>query len=125
LADVPIELPRINYARCAGKPYRYLWGTGIEVEGDFLDSIVKIDLGTGAVATWYQAGLYPGEPVFVPSPAAKGEDDGVLLSVVLDIAEDRSFLLLLDAASLAELARAETPHAIPFHFHGAFFPGTA
>jgi carotenoid cleavage dioxygenase-like enzyme len=125
LADVPLELPRINYARCAGKPYRYLWGTGIEVGGDFLDSIVKIDLGTGAVATWHQAGLYPGEPVFVPSPAAKGEDDGVLLSVVVDIAKDRSFLLVLDAGTLAELARAETPHAIPFHFHGAFFPSTA
>ena len=125
LADVPLELPRINYARCAGKPYRYLWGAGIEVESDFLDSIVKIDTETGAAATWYQAGLYPGEPVFVPAPAAKAEDDGVLLSVVVDIAKDRSFLLVLDAGTLAELARAQTPHAIPFHFHGAFFPSTA
>ena len=25
LADVPLELPRINYARHAGKPYRYVW----------------------------------------------------------------------------------------------------
>lgn len=125
LADVPLELPRINSARCAGKPYRYLWGTGIEVEGDFLDSIVKIDLETGAVATWHQVGLYPGEPVFVPSPTAKCEDDGVLLSVVVDIANDRSFLLVLHAGTHAELARAETPHTIPFHFHGAFFPSTA
>ena len=34
---------------------------------------------------------------------------------------DRSFLLVLDAATLAEIARAETPHAIPFHFHGNYF----
>ena len=45
----------------------------------------------------------------------------MLLSVVLDIAKGRSFLLVLDAASLKELARAEAPHAIPFHFHGNFF----
>jgi carotenoid cleavage dioxygenase-like enzyme len=125
LADVPLELPRINYEHHAGKPYRYVWGTGIQTKGDFLDSIVKIDTGTGTVATWHAAGLYPGEPVFVPSPGAKAEDDGVLLSVVLDIDKARSFLLVLDAASLNELARAAAPHAIPFHFHGNYFPATA
>jgi carotenoid cleavage dioxygenase-like enzyme len=122
LADVPLELPRINYESCAGKPYRYVWGTGVQTKGDFLDSLVKIDTKTGTVATWHAAGLYPGEPAFVPSPSAEAEDDGVLLSIVLDIGKDRSFLLVLDAASLKELARAEAPHAIPFHFHGNYFP---
>jgi carotenoid cleavage dioxygenase-like enzyme len=125
LADMPLELPRINYDAHAGKPYRYVWGTGVQTKGDFLDSIVKIDTETGAVATWHAAGLYPGEPVFVPSPSATAEDDGVLLSVVLDTGKDRSFLLVLDAASLNELARAAAPHAIPFHFHGNYFPGAA
>ena len=46
----------------------------------------------------------------------------MLLSVVLDIEKELSFLLVLDAASLAEVARATAPHAIPFHFHGNFFP---
>ena len=93
-----------------------------QTEGDFLDSIVKIDTDDRRQSLrWYAAGLYPGEPVFVPSPSAAAEDDGVLLSVVLDIDKDRSFLLVLDAASLKELARAAAPHAIPFHFHGNFF----
>ena len=121
LADLPLELPRINYEVHAGKPYRYVWGTGIAARGDFLDCIVKIDAETGESERWYAADLYPGEPVFVPSPSATAEDDGVLLSVVLDLGKDRSFLLVLDAASLTELARAEAPHAIPFHFHGNFF----
>jgi beta,beta-carotene 9',10'-dioxygenase len=125
LSDEPLELPRINYQRCAGKPYRYVWGTGIATEGDFLDSIVKLDVESGRAATWHVAGLYPGEPVFVPWPAAQTEDDGVLLSIVLDIERGRSFLLVLHAASLNELARAEAPHAIPFHFHGNYFPVTA
>ena len=98
-----------------------LWGTGIQTEGDFLDSIVKIDVESSAVATWHAAGLYPGEPVFVPAPVAENEDGGVLLSIVLDTAKERSFLLVLDAATLGELARATAPHAIPFHFHGSYF----
>jgi carotenoid cleavage dioxygenase-like enzyme len=122
LSELPLELPRIDYERCAGKPYRYVWGTGQKTPGDFLDSIVKIDTQTGSAKTWFIAGLYPGEPVFVPAPPANAEDDGVLLSIVLDIARDRSFLLVLDAATLQELARAEAPHAIPFHFHGNYFP---
>ena len=59
--------------------------------------------------------------MFVPLPSASGEDDGVLLSIVFDTAKERSFLLVLDAARLAEKARAEAPHAIPFHFHGNYF----
>ncbi len=48
------------------------------------------------------------------------EDDGVLLSVVLDADAGTSFLLVLDARDLSELARAEAPHHIPFGFHGQF-----
>jgi beta,beta-carotene 9',10'-dioxygenase len=125
LAEVPLELPRINYTVHAGRPYRYVWGTSVQTHGDFLDSIVKIDTETGTVARWHVAGLYPGEPVFVPTPSAGAEDDGVLLSIVLDTAKQHSFLLVLDAATLVEKARAEAPHAIPFHFHGNYFPRAA
>ena len=57
----------------------------------------------------------------VPSPARRGEDDGVLLSVVLDGNEGRSFLLVLDAATLGEVARARLPHHVPLGFHGHFY----
>jgi carotenoid cleavage dioxygenase-like enzyme len=75
---------------------------------------------SGDVHTWRAAGSYPGEPVFVPGPAAVAEDDGVVMSVVLDADRGRSVLLVLDAGSFTELARAEVPHAIPFGFHGQF-----
>jgi carotenoid cleavage dioxygenase-like enzyme len=61
--------------------------------------------------------------VFVAAPGAMAEDEGVLLSIVLDVEKDRSLLLVLDAANLQELARAEAPHPIPFHFHGNYFAG--
>jgi carotenoid cleavage dioxygenase-like enzyme len=41
--------------------------------------------------------------------------------VVLDPVDDRSFLLVLDADTFAERARATVPHAIPFGFNGQYF----
>jgi beta,beta-carotene 9',10'-dioxygenase len=119
LSDAEIELPRINYGRCNERPYRYVWGNGNGPSG-WLERIVKVDTHDGAALSWAERGCYPGEPVFVARPDAQGEDDGVLLSVVLDAAAESSFLLVLDAADLHELARARVPHHIPFGFHGQF-----
>ena len=45
----------------------------------------------------------------------------MLLSVVLEASSESSFLLVLDASDLSELARAAVPHHIPFGFHGNYF----
>lgn len=65
--------------------------------------------------------MYPSEPVYVPAPGSSAEDEGVILSVVLDGTRGTSFLLLLDAKTFIEQARAEVPQHIPFGFHGEFF----
>jgi len=122
LAAEDIELPRINYARCNERPYSYVWGNGTGA-GGWLERIAKVDIRSGATISWSQPGCYPGEPVFVAEPGAQAEDQGVLLSVVLDAQAGRSFLLVLDAAELTELARAAVPHHIPFGFHGQFARG--
>jgi len=44
----------------------------------------------------------------------------VILSVVLDATAGTSFLLVLDASNLSEVARATVPQAVPFGFHGQF-----
>jgi carotenoid cleavage dioxygenase-like enzyme len=119
LADGGLELARINYGRCNGRPYRYAWGLDTGQDGWF-EQIVKVDVERRERASWSDPGSYPGEPVFVARPGGEGEDDGVLLSVVLDADRGTSYLLVLDAAGLTELARAETPHHIPFGFHGQF-----
>jgi beta,beta-carotene 9',10'-dioxygenase len=118
LIDEPMDLPRINYGRCNERPYRYTWGVGSA--GGWLDRIVKADVVERSSTVWEEDGCYPGEPVFVAAPGAEREDDGALLSVVLDGRTGNSFLLVLDATSLQELARAEVPHQIPFGFHGQF-----
>ncbi|PSQ96927.1 MAG: beta-carotene 15,15'-dioxygenase [Bacteroidetes bacterium SW_9_63_38] len=121
LSDERIELPRIHEDAARAQPYDTVYGIGNRVEGDFADQLVKIDVDDGASETWYDDGTYPGEPVFVSHPDGDNEDDSVLLSVVLDPTADQSFLLVLDADSFTERARATVPHAIPFGFHGQFW----
>src|SRR5919204_1377614 len=120
LIDQSLELPRINYGRCSERPYRFAWGVGID--GGWIDRIVKADVAEGRSLTWSEVGPFPREPVFVAQPEADQEDEGVLLSVVLDGRKGHSFLLVLDAGSLEERARAEVPHHVPFGFHGTFTP---
>ena len=113
-----VELPRIDYGRHNTRPYRYVYCSR-SADGWF-DQLVKVDVETGAETVWSAPGCYPGEPIFVREPGTDAEDAGVVLSVVLDAAAGRSFLLVLDARSFEELARAEAPHHIPFGFHGQF-----
>ena len=96
-----------------------MWGNSAGPSG-WIERIVKVDVSDAATLSWSERDCYPGEPVFVARPEAEREDDGVLLSVVLDAAAGASMLLVLDAADLSELARAQVPHHIPFSFHGQF-----
>jgi carotenoid cleavage dioxygenase-like enzyme len=120
LVEQDMELPRIAYGRHNGREYRYAYGIGADDELRPFRRIVKADVAEGRTEVWEADGCYVGEPVFVARPGGEGEDDGVLLSVVLDGRRGGSFLLALDAQDLGELARAEVPHHIPFGFHGQF-----
>lgn len=122
LSPETIELPGIHYAQCNGRDYRYAYGvsTSSAHPENVSNQLIKVDTVTGETRIWYEAGQYPGEPVFVPVPGAAGEDQGVLLTVVLDGFQGRSYLLVLDATNLEEVGRAEVPHHIPFGFHGLY-----
>jgi carotenoid cleavage dioxygenase-like enzyme len=120
LSEQQLELPRIAYGRCNELPHRYVWGVD-PGESGWVERIVKIDADDGSALTWALPGCSPSEPVFVARPGAEAEDDGVLLSVVLDTERGTSSLLVLDAANLEEIASAEAPHHIPHSFHGQFF----
>ena len=123
LTDVTIELPRFDYGHRAGVRHRFVYGAAQAATGQFFDSLVKIDLDQNRTASWHEAGCYPGEPIFVADPKAANEDDGVILSIVLDTRRGASFLVILNASTFTELARAEAPHHIPFSFHGNYLAG--
>jgi beta,beta-carotene 9',10'-dioxygenase len=120
LADGSFELPRIDYGRRNARDYRYAYGTAGSEGSEWIDLLAKVDVQQGTRWEWSEDGCYPGEPVFVRQPGREQEDAGVALSVVLDARAGRSFLLVLDAHSFEELARAEAPHHIPFGFHGQY-----
>lgn len=121
LCKSKIELPRINYLQFNGKKYTYVYGAGNTEPGNWLDNITKIDTTSGKAWTWYEKHCYPSEPVFVNTPDGESEDDGVLLSVVLDSDAKNTFLLILNASDLSEIARAKVPEILPFSFHGNYF----
>lgn len=128
LSPVELELPSIHEAAHAGRPYRYVYGASSKVEGNFLDQLVKVDAQGGAALSWQQAGCHPSEPLFVPSPSADGaqaEDDGVVLSVVLDTQAASSFLLALEASTFRELGRASVPLPLSFGLHGTYVAASA
>ena len=115
------ELPRINYRDRNKRDYRYVYATGFLPRASDAPELSKVDIAGGGIEHWAEDGCYPGEPVFVPAPDAKTEDDGVVLSAVIDTERQQSFLLVLDAQTFAERARATMPHRMPLSFHGNFF----
>lgn len=126
LSDVlfaePAEYPRINEAFDAIF-YRYLYLADARdpLTDSDIRSLYKIDTQTKAVLDWSEEGCYPGEPVFVEAPGASDEDEGVILSVVINERNCSSFLLILNAKTFTEIARAKAPHLIPSGLHGKFF----
>lgn len=101
--------------------YRYVYCTGSSGPLDFSSRLLKIDVDEASTKVWLQSECYPGEAVFIPEPKAIAEDDGIVLSAVLDSKAGNSFLLILDAGSFEEIARAEVPHHIPFGLHDQYF----
>eukprot|EP00117_Sycon_ciliatum_P026319 scpid39635/ scgid21631/ Beta,beta-carotene 9&apos; B-diox-II; Beta-carotene dioxygenase 2 len=134
LWDGPIELPTIAYEQYNTKKYTYFYGiSATEGKSVFVDRLVKVDVdaasrqgnSNGALsASWEADNCYPGEPVFVSRSQSAAEDDGVILSLVLNAAEEHSFLLVLDGKSFTEIATVPLTYAVPFGFHGRHYFNT-
>lgn len=112
------ELPTINpdyHTRC----YRYVYSLSMGCRSTLVDTIIKTDLVTHETLQWNNpVGHTPGEAIYIGRPWSTVEDDGVLLSVVLDGNYSKSYLLCLDAMTMKEMGRAEMDFAVGFGFHG-------
>ncbi len=111
------EFPRVN-ENYDGAPYTYVYATGDNEQGE---ALYKIDTKTRQALIWQEPGCSPGEPLFVPAPGAKEEDEGAVLALVIDQGKGLSFLLVLDGKSFREIGRAAAPHLIPPGLHSRFF----
>lgn len=115
------ELPTMN-PRFVTQKHRYVYSTTFRGEATLTDGIMKLDCETQETRLWACHGHSPSEPIFVANPNGIGEDDGVLLSVVLDGKRGTSYLLCLDSRDLNELGRADVNGAVGFGFHGQHVP---
>ena len=116
--NIAPELPTIN-PHYLTRPHRYTYGGADRSSYAVLyDVLVKWDSETRSAIFWAEHGHTPGEPIFVTDPEGTDEDDGVLLSVVLDGFSERSYLLCLKATDMKEIGRADMNRPIGFGFHG-------
>lgn len=121
----PTDMPRINELR-RGRPYCFFYALDVYSPPW---SIVKVDVcravaGGGTTASvWSLDSHYPTEPIFVPRPGSSAEDDGVVLSNVLDGPGARTYMLILNATTMLPLATVYAPggRVVPWNLHGQFF----
>jgi len=118
------DFPAVNEALPAAMPHRFVYGVGPKptTPRAFANALYKLDVADGSHRIWSADGHYLSEAVFVPRGAGVAEDNGVLVTVALIAPEARSALLVIDAATLAEIGRVMLPIHLPFGFHGRFFP---
>ena len=112
-------------ARYAGKPYRYVYSTAT-VPGWFLfNSCVKHDLRTGE--SWQITlpdGRYASESPFAPRVNAKDEDDGYLVSFIMDQNTGTGECILIDCKRFADgpVCRIALPHKPCSGTHSVWAP---
>ncbi|XP_013181454.1 PREDICTED: carotenoid isomerooxygenase-like [Papilio xuthus] len=123
LANIGCETPRIHYNMYNGKSYRYFYAISSDIDNINPGAVVKVDTWSGDYKTWFEAGSFASEPVFVPEPQAQEEDAGILLCVLLYGSHIcKISLLLLDSRTLLEVGRVtfDTPSPSPKCIHGWF-----
>lgn len=117
-----IEMPTIN-PLFKGQNYKFFYSLA-GTEKDKKIYIAKIDARNSFTSYWAEDGHYPSEPIFVPNILGLHEDDGVILTVVLDSKKNKSYLLVLDSKSMLPLAKAYANISIPLTCHGFFENGS-
>jgi torulene dioxygenase len=114
--QLSMELPAINLLRILRK-HRYTYGVTETGKSVFFDGLVKYDVDMHTGIQWSHHGQTAGEPIFVADPQSE-EDGGILLCVVLDGLEGKSYLLVLDAKTMKEVGRADVDGVVGHGFHG-------
>ncbi|KAI1841213.1 hypothetical protein JX265_013172 [Neoarthrinium moseri] len=142
IPGVPSELPRIAKSASMMPGYRYVYftagnggmspgtqvpigrfGNGLKtVHGAFFGSLAKSDWLSGTYKRWQPGNgeSCPCEPVFIGRPGATEEDDGVVLTIVINREGTQSILVALDGQTFEEIARADMPHVYALGPHGTF-----
>ena len=112
------EFPAV--APCARvRKQRFVFGIGASPPSPAGNALIKIDCDNASAApyaAWQEPGCVVGEPLFVAPPGGgTREDDGVLLSLCVG-GDGASFMVVVDAGSMSEIARVQLAAAVPYGF---------
>lgn len=121
--ELSCEMPRINDA-FHGKDYCIFYAgcVGINaIENGRMLQPMKLNACTGEGAYLSnEPAMYSDEAVFIPN-GDKAEDAGVLAVPRLDAVRGKTVIVLYDAQTLKEVARALAPFHHPSGVHGRYF----
>ena len=121
-----LRLPRINPGY-QGQSYCFVYAMQTKWGGGPFASqnVVKVDVcrqEVHALGEFHKAGQYPHELLFVPSPSNDtAEDNGLLVGHLLDGPASASFLQVVDARTLRQIANASLPFRLGEMIHGNWF----
>lgn len=120
--DRSVDFPRVPDS-LIGLRHRYGYTAEFGSGMPYATAFRKYDMNSGtSSAHQLKDGCMGGEPVFVPAANATNEDDGYLLSYVVDQNTNTSELVVVDAATMDDepVARIHIPARIPAGFHGSW-----
>lgn len=106
--------------RFSMKRYMILFSNSPARRGELATRLCRFNAADNTTLLWSAENCLTGEPVFVPAFPEAPEGNGWLLSFVLDTLQHRSFLLVLHAETMREVARAWLPHVLPFGLRTLF-----
>lgn len=124
LSDRIMEFGMIN-GRHGGRPYRYAYNMTAPPGRFLFDGLVKHDLQTGREEHFaFGDGVFASETPMAPRRGGRAEDDGYLLTFVIDMNADRSECWIFAAQDLAAgpLARVRLPERISSGTHSCWAP---
>jgi carotenoid cleavage dioxygenase len=125
LDDTRAEFPRMDNRRL-GRRSRYVYDPRIASAPTLLfDGFLKYDTEAGRSTTHrYAEGWYGGEVVFAPRAGSTAEDDGYLITFVVEERTGASELHILDArdADREPVARVQIPQRVPTGYHAWWIP---
>jgi carotenoid cleavage dioxygenase len=121
LDDRYAEFPRMDN-RMLGRPTRYSYHQRCAAAPTLMfDGVIKYDYGSGcsSAAHSYPEGCFGGETVFAPRDGARAEDDGYLVTFVVEESTGASEVYVLDAQRIADapVCRLRVPHRVPTGYH--------
>ncbi|KAF2846696.1 hypothetical protein T440DRAFT_540728 [Plenodomus tracheiphilus IPT5] len=145
IPGLPAELPRVSKPASMDPNYRYVYGVsgngvaapgtdvpigrygnGLQVvHASFYGYLFKSDWKTGTFKLWkpQNGESCPTEPIFIQRPGATEEDDGIVITIIINREGSHSVLIGLDAQTFEEVARADMPQVYALGPHGSFVEG--